>query len=105
MSLSPATTPGSPTKEGTDSMNCILCGISRQHTTELSHHTAKSITDLIQQRCSRGPLVYPTIMEWDQPTVCACRLCFHQLKRRSKGGKLAQCSSFVMVLNLIPYLT
>ena len=66
-------------------MNCILCGISRQHTTELSHHTAKSITDLIQQRCSRGPLVYPTIMEWDQPTVCACRLCFHQLKRRSKG--------------------
>ena len=26
-------------------------------------------------------MVWPAIMAWDQATVCACRMCFHQLRR------------------------
>jgi hypothetical protein len=59
-------------------MICILCGGSSQH-----HplHPTDTLKELVRTRACNGPIVYPAIMAWDQPTICACRLCFHQLRR------------------------
>ena len=59
-------------------MICILCGGNSQH-----HplHPTDVLMDLVRTRACNGPIVYPAIMTWDQPTICACRLCFHQLRR------------------------
>jgi hypothetical protein len=59
-------------------MICILCGgCSPHHPT----HPTDTLKDLVRTRACSGPIVYPAIMAWDQPMVCACRLCFHQLRR------------------------
>ena len=59
-------------------MICILCGCTGPlhplHPTDL-------LVNMVRTRACNGPIVYPAIMAWDQPTICACRLCFHQLKR------------------------
>ena len=65
-----------------DTKTCILCGT--HILSDLSLHPAALIMDLVKERHSRGPVVYPVIMSWDQPQMCACRLCFHQLRRRTK---------------------
>ena len=44
--------------------NCIMCGI--HHPKDLSFHPTQPIVELIKQQCSRGPLVYHTIMGWDR---------------------------------------
>jgi hypothetical protein len=67
--------------------NCLLCGGS----SELSLYPTSTIVDLVTQRYARGPLVYPAAVGWSLPTMCSCRLCFHQLKRSGrKGGKKRQ---------------
>ena len=61
--------------------HCIMCGIPDQAP---GSYKTETISDLIRERYSRGPLVYPTLMAWPLPTVCVCRQCFHQLKRRKR---------------------
>lgn len=59
-------------------MICILCGgSSQQHPL----HPTDTLKDMVRTRSCHGPIVYPTIMAWDQPTICACRLCYYQLRR------------------------
>jgi hypothetical protein len=59
-------------------MICILCGgCSPTHPL----HPTDSLLELVRSRACSGPIVWQAIMEWDQPTVCACRMCFHQLRR------------------------
>lgn len=59
-------------------MICVLCGIS--HPNHPLHPT-DTLMELVRTRACKGPIVYPVIMTWKQPTICACRLCFHQLRR------------------------
>ena len=40
-----------------------------------------------QDRCAKGPLVYPRIMQYKEANMHVCRLCFHQLKRRNRPCK------------------
>jgi hypothetical protein len=59
-------------------MICILCGGSSPiHPL----HPTDTLLELVNSRACKGPIVWKAIMEWDQPTVCACRMCFHQLRR------------------------
>ena len=68
-------------------MNCLLCGGS----SELSLYPTSTMVELITQRYAHGPLVYPAAVGWGLPSMCSCRLCFHQLKRSGrKGGKKRQ---------------
>jgi hypothetical protein len=59
-------------------MICILCGCSNPN-----HplHPTDSLLELVRSRACNGPIAWRAIMTWDQPTVCACRMCFHQLRR------------------------
>jgi hypothetical protein len=59
-------------------MICILCGGSSPHH---PFYPTETLMDLIRTRACNGPIVFPAIMAWKQPTICACRLCFHQLRR------------------------
>jgi len=65
----------------TTTTHCVLCGSS---CSDLSQHPSPSIVELVQHRYARGPLVYPTIMEWGEPQMPLCKLCFHQLRRTVK---------------------
>ena len=59
-------------------MTCVLCGESNpNHPLQ----PTDTLLDLIHTRACRGPIVYPIIMAWDQPTICVCRPCFLQLRR------------------------
>lgn len=63
--------------------NCLLCG---NLDPAPGLYPAQSITDLIRERCTTGPLVYPLAMQQKEgEMVCVCRLCFHQLKRRKRA--------------------
>lgn len=65
-------------------MHCLLCG-----TPDPTHGTypTPTVKDLARSRYAPGPLIYPRLMSWTEPTVCVCRLCFHQLRRRKKAAK------------------
>lgn len=67
-------------------MHCILCG---NPDPALGLYPAPSIVSLIKERCACGPLVYPAVMQ-QADTLCICRLCFHQLKRRKKAAAKKQ---------------
>ena len=59
-------------------MICILCGNSNPNN---PLHPTDTLLELVRSRACSGPIVWPAIMAWDQPMVCACRMCFHQLRR------------------------
>ena len=64
--------------------HCLLCG--NPDPTQGSYLT-HTIMDLVKDRYAPGPLIYPLLIHRIEPTVCVCRLCFHQLKRRKKTIK------------------
>ena len=62
--------------------HCLLCG---NPDLTPGFYPAPFIKDLVKERCATGPLIYPLVMAWDgTQEICACRLCFHQLKRRKR---------------------
>lgn len=65
-------------------MHCLLCGIN-----DPSHgsYPTPIIVGFIKDRYAPGPLIYREVLAWTEPTVCVCRLCFHQLRRRKKTIK------------------
>ena len=71
--------------ETTVHTHCILCGI--HNLSELSLHPTPFVVDLVKQRHVPGPIVFPAVTNWALPLVCACRLCFHQLRRRVKANR------------------
>ena len=81
--------------------HCILCGNPDPDTgcyltqpikdmmqvVEPDGNILHILTDMIQERCAKGPLVYPRVMQCQDSTTHVCRLCFQQLKRRKRSCK------------------
>ena len=71
--------------------SCLLCGNQGDRAAPPGYYPARFIQDLVRERCARGPLIYPLVMEQDETQeLCVCRLCFHQLKRRKRAASKTQ---------------